>query len=1710
MAKQVAPLDIKVGIQGLEELTRLKSAFKGLTSTIDITDDAINKATDGIKEYVRSANNSEAVIKGQVEAFRKLKSQADITGSTYKKLDGEIKRLEQELKGASEGLIRQRDALVKSATSTKNSSTEVAKYIAQLKKLQSQTRVSSQAFNDLEADIESLTFKMRQLRQEELADFGKNAVNATKGAIGGLQTGIQQSINLFKRLGEQSKTAFGQVARTVEGITAVGVGGAVAGGGAGALGGLSGLIQGAGASLSGLKGGLGAVPFAGEKLQALVSPEAIARLNEAASNVAALQAKVAGLDQAMDAVTNAFTAFGPTASAGAIAASAGIAIIYDRLRNAAEETRVELEKSFTGIDDEVQGLIRSLTKLRDQIQSLSTAKINELLAAARQRFAAAPAGTPLSRSMASQIAGLEAVGREEAGRQAVVLEEYRQRVRGTSEAAVDLAQRLSFLKGRLQEVDTSTTEGKAEFARLSNESVQLSEQIRKLGDSYRYVGQMATEAATAQENAANAATRANYFNRAAVRAQEQALAELGQRVRAGVAATPLALPAAGQTTAAGTGQEISGGARRLTGQTEFTFGEAQFRNPRAIEFMGRQGLPSAATGISGATGLSDPEAAYRAQANAARAAAIDLSQYRVAIDNAARANNGSVNSIGKLRDAIAALRNQLSPADGDFNRLTKRIQELDAQSERLQVRQGRRRMTGMQMSQAAGAALSGGIFGGPEGFLGGAIGSAFGVGGAFAGAAFGAQIGGLRQQLGGFADYAAQIQKMEIALRSAVKSQADFNRAMAAAEDVTRNLNVPQDVAIGGMTKLTAAVTGAKGPISDAELVLKNVTAAIKATGGSAQDVDGAITAMVQVFSKGKVSAEELSGQLGERLPGAVTKFAKANDMTLPELQKALEQGQVGLNELMKFIEALGAEYADVAQAIAGSSEEAGARLNIAFNDMRIAIGESLQPIGAQFQEIFVNFIENISPALVATLPKIGEAVLTLANNFDSLAIAVAGFTATLGVAKLVAFVAQLGGIALALKQVGVLAAGAASAIMSVNLAALANPWVALAAGIAAASVALYKHNQAQKEYKDLIDNGVGSTEQLKDTQQRLEKQLEAARRSLEDNGSGMQATGRQAMQLKMKIAELENQLARINKTFKIRLSIERQGIRVDDEGKMVDFTVAGIVYDAQGNPVRRTDGRPLNAGVRGYDDPSSTKSGAGKAKKERESQLPQLMAQLGVLQQVLGIEGKIRQAQLAGNSLLEIRLEGEKQIAQLAGQIQQLAFEKIPADEVAVKKEMLLLQIEKEREQIAHRLAMANEQFRKETIAAAEEQAKSYIEQVQERNRLEELTSTGMTEALAQEYVQVERIIDLQKEKYEKQIDFLKKIAELGGPGSDVAKAEIGLLGMQIESLDKEEARLKGLAGAAQPEQIGKLQQFIKDAEAELRDLEGMAVRISQNIGNAIGDSIASGITGLIEGTTTAKQVFANFLRDVGQILIQEGAKMIATYIAIGIAKTFAGLSGGSSIVQGKDVPISQMPAGMAFNAKGNAYAQNGIQPFATGGIVTRPTFFKFANGGQMRNGLMGEAGPEAIVPLKRGPDGRLGISMYTASRKAVANTEAMAGATTGDSGYEEEMALGGVSATRRSVTASAAQAVMATRMQVSEQRSISERRSEMRQIQEIVAKPAKINVEFQSQVINNVEYVTREQAERMAAQSALRGRELAIGSLQNSVKTRKRVGMA
>lgn len=62
----------------------------------------------------------------------------------------------------------------------------------------------------------------------------------------------------------------------------------------------------------------------------------------------------------------------------------------------------------------------------------------------------------------------------------------------------------------------------------------------------------------------------------------------------------------------------------------------------------------------------------------------------------------------------------------------------------------------------------------------------------------------------------------------------------------------------------------------------------------------------------------------------------------------------------------------------------------------------------------------------------------------------------------------------------------------------------------------------------------------------------------------------------------------------------------------------------------------------------------------------------------------------------------------------------------------------------------------------------------------------------------------------------------------------------------------------------------------------------------------------------------------------------------------------------------------GLLPSANGNVFNNGNLVPFANGGVISSPMTFPMADG---RTGLMGEAGPEAIMPLKRGPGGKLGV---------------------------------------------------------------------------------------------------------------------------------------
>ncbi|MEZ5884550.1 MAG: phage tail tape measure protein [Paracoccaceae bacterium] len=74
-----------------------------------------------------------------------------------------------------------------------------------------------------------------------------------------------------------------------------------------------------------------------------------------------------------------------------------------------------------------------------------------------------------------------------------------------------------------------------------------------------------------------------------------------------------------------------------------------------------------------------------------------------------------------------------------------------------------------------------------------------------------------------------------------------------------------------------------------------------------------------------------------------------------------------------------------------------------------------------------------------------------------------------------------------------------------------------------------------------------------------------------------------------------------------------------------------------------------------------------------------------------------------------------------------------------------------------------------------------------------------------------------------------------------------------------------------------------------------------------------------------------------------------------------------GGAIANGMNALLS----GVLPFADGGVFSQGRVMPFAKGGVVSSPVRFPMRGA----TGLMGEAGPEAIMPLARGPDGRLGV---------------------------------------------------------------------------------------------------------------------------------------
>jgi len=130
--------------------------------------------------------------------------------------------------------------------------------------------------------------------------------------------------------------------------------------------------------------------------------------------------------------------------------------------------------------------------------------------------------------------------------------------------------------------------------------------------------------------------------------------------------------------------------------------------------------------------------------------------------------------------------------------------------------------------------------------------------------------------------------------------------------------------------------------------------------------------------------------------------------------------------------------------------------------------------------------------------------------------------------------------------------------------------------------------------------------------------------------------------------------------------------------------------------------------------------------------------------------------------------------------------------------------------------------------------------------------------------------------------------------------------------------------AGAAIAEQLNQQDKLNKATDK-------YAITLDQ-IKDTLADQMTSAIEGLIDGTKTLGESLSGLLRTFASMFLRAG--------------------------------MGRLVDNIFPSAKGNVFAQNGIVPYAKGGYIGRPTM-----------ALMGEAGPEAVLPLRRGRGGRLGV---------------------------------------------------------------------------------------------------------------------------------------
>ncbi|ECA9265697.1 phage tail tape measure protein, partial [Salmonella enterica subsp. enterica serovar Bovismorbificans] len=342
--------------------------------------------------------------------------------------------------------------------------------------------------------------------------------------------------------------------------------------------------------------------------------------------------------------------------------------------------------------------------------------------------------------------------------------------------------------------------------------------------------------------------------------------------------------------------------------------------------------------------------------------------------------------------------------------------------------------------------------------------------------------------------------------------------------------------------------------------------------------------------------------------------------------------------------------------------------------------------------------------------------------------------------------------------------------------------------------------------------------------------------------------------------------------------------------------------------------------------------------------------------QQQAQTEGQLAAAKL---STTEKMTEAHKQLLSFQQRIADLSGKKLTADEQSVlaHKDEIALALQKldiSQQDLQHQNAF--NELKKKTLTLTSQLADEES-RVRQQHALA-LATMGMGDQQRGRYEEHLKI----QQHYQEQLEQLKRDSKAKGTyGSDEYRQAEQELQASLDRRLAEWADYNAKVDAAQGDWTQGASQALDNFLAQGGNVAGMTENVFTNAFNGMADSIAN-------FSVTGKGSFRSLTVSILADLAKMEARIAASKLLGSVLGMFGfGASAGGSTPSGaySSAALSVIP-----NADGGVYRSAGLSQYS-GSIVNRPTFFAFARGAA----VMGEAGPEAILPLRRGTDGKLGV---------------------------------------------------------------------------------------------------------------------------------------